>query len=57
MTNYRFHFVVDGRAQAAQAFQAANDRAAKAFVEETRDGRATELWSLQRLVRHYAAGV
>jgi hypothetical protein len=55
MTNYRFHFVVDGRVQSAQSFAAANDRAAKQYLEERRRGRAGELWSLTRLVRTYAA--
>jgi hypothetical protein len=55
MTSYRFHFVVDGRVLAAQSFEAANDRAAKAYLDERRSGRAAELWSLFRVVRIYSA--
>jgi hypothetical protein len=55
MTNYRFQFVVDGRVQSVQSFAAANDRAAKQYLDERRRGRAGELWSLTRLVRTYPA--
>lgn len=56
MAIYRFHFLLDGRLLAGEAFNADSDRLAKAYVESRRRGRAAKLWSLDRLVRTYAAG-
>ena len=53
---YRLHFLVDGRVQSAQAFEACGDRDAKTQVDEQRRGRSAQLWSLGRLVRTYPAG-
>jgi hypothetical protein len=51
---YRLHFIVDGRLLAGEAFDAKNDRLAKAYVDSRLAGRAAKLWSLDRLVRTYA---
>lgn len=55
MSIYRLHFISDGVLLAGEAFAADTDRLAKAYVEGRRRGRAAKLWSLERLVRTYAA--
>lgn len=56
MPDYRLYFLSpDGRIRQAVELQCRDDDAAIRLAETHADGRAMELWSLERRVKEFAA--